>query len=86
MATSIGVDLFKCPSSVSYGLTREPIKVYGVPIHIKIAKLEMEIRSLITDRNDTPFLLGRMDIFDQFTVTFDTSAGHILLKPLHRLS
>ena len=81
MAIEIGIDLSHCETTLAYGISSEPLKAYIASIMIKIAKMELPVRCLITERNDTPLLLGRMDIFDKFNITFDNTRLKIVFTP-----
>ena len=77
MARQIGIDLSQCQRSKIYGLAKEPIKAYLAIITMRLGKKEFPLRCLISERNDTPFLLGRVDIFDKFNIEIDNIKGVI---------
>ena len=78
----VGVDLSACKIVQSYGLKNEPVKVFVAKITIRIAKLEFPIRCLFTEDDSTSLLLGRMDIFSRFNITFDNKHKKIRLSEI----
>ncbi|MBI5347086.1 MAG: retroviral-like aspartic protease family protein [Candidatus Aenigmarchaeota archaeon] len=64
LAKYIGINLNSCKKKRSKGIEGHGINVYVGKIQIKIGDEEFKARCLFSERDDTPFLLGRMDIFD----------------------
>jgi hypothetical protein len=77
MADIIGIDLKRCPQSVSYGIEGGGIKIFMGHIQIKISHVELKIRCLFSERETTPYLLGRADLFSVFNIAFDNKRRKI---------
>lgn len=82
MAEVIGIDLTTCPQGVSYGVEGEGIKVYMSKIQIKIGQVELKVRCLFSEKETTPYILGRADIFSIFNITFDNQNKKIKLSKI----
>jgi hypothetical protein len=42
-----------------------------VPLRMEIGNVALDVRVARAMRDDVPALLGRLDVFDRFTITFD---------------
>lgn len=82
MAEDIGVNLQTLPQTRSYGIGDKGIKVYMSNIKIKIATEELKIRCLFSEKDTTPFLLGRMDVFSRFNISFDNRRKKVIFTPI----
>lgn len=79
MAELTGIDLSFCKQDRTYGLKNEPLNVYIGNITIRISRYKFPIRCLFTEDDSTSLLLGRMDIFSRFNITFDNKNKKIKL-------
>ncbi len=92
-----GADFTMMPSSMRHLLDAEvsqskSLTVYGIEgggvlcsvigVVLKIAEVEFEVTSLISSKDTTPFILGRMDFFSRFNITFDNKNQKIILDPI----
>ena len=82
MADIIGIDLTTCSQSVSYGIEGEGIKVYMSKIQIKIGQVELKVRCLFSEKETTPYILGRADIFSILNITFNNRSKKIKLSKI----
>jgi len=82
MADVIGIDLTTCPQSISYGIEGDGVKVYMGKIQIKIGQVELKVRCLFSEKETTPYILGRADIFSTFNITFDNQNKKIRLSKI----
>lgn len=71
MADLIGIDLASCPKGTSYGIEGRGVRVYMSKIHVKIGQVETKVRCLFCERESTPYILGRADVFSAFNIVFD---------------
>ena len=79
MADVMDVDLSTCPQGTSYGIEGDGVKVYASKIQIKIGPVELKVRCLFSKREDTPYILGRADLFSIFNITFDNKNRKVKL-------
>lgn len=82
MADLLGIDLAGVPSGRSLGIEggRE-IKTWLDWIHLTIGPYPVLLRCLFSENEQTPYLLGRADLFSDFSITFDTRRRKIRLTP-----
>ncbi|MEW6619896.1 MAG: retropepsin-like aspartic protease [bacterium] len=78
-AEDLGIDLEQCPIDRSYGIEGDGVKVYLSPITVKIGSHNLTIKCLFSEKENTPYLLGRMDIFSHFNITFDNEQKKLIL-------
>jgi len=82
MAEVIEIDLSTCPQSCSYGIEGDGIKVYASQIQIRIGQVELKVRCLFSEKETTPYILGRADVFSRFNIIFDNRNKKIKLTKL----
>lgn len=82
MAEDIGLNIRNLQKSRSYGIEDKDIEVYIGNVKVKIGPEELKIRCLISEKDTTPFLLGRIDVFPRFNITFDNSRKKISFIPI----
>ncbi|MBN1673244.1 MAG: retroviral-like aspartic protease family protein [Kiritimatiellae bacterium] len=71
MADVIGIDLAACPHDRSRGIEGHDFRVYPSRISIRIGGTEIDVRCLFSDKETTPYILGRADVFSAFNILFD---------------
>ena len=82
MAEDIGVNLKTLPQTCSYGIENRGIGVYIGKIKVKFATKALNIRCLFSEKDTTPFLLGRIDIFTHFNINFDNKHRKVTFAPI----
>ena len=82
MAEDIGTNLKTLPQARSYGIEDRGIVVFIGHLTVKFAAEELSIRCLFSEKDTTPFLLGRMDIFSHFNVHFDNRRKKVTFIPI----
>lgn len=63
-----------------YGIAGKSVYAYPGKIELKIASKVLKVRCYYIDAQDSTFLLGRLDIFDKFSIIFDSVKKQIILK------
>ncbi|MFH1562048.1 MAG: hypothetical protein ABIF11_01320 [Nitrospirota bacterium] len=81
-AEHIGIDLSLCPKYHSTKIEGQGITCYGAKITVKIRQDLFPIRCLFSEKDTTPYLLGKMDIFDKYNIIFDNKNEKILFVPI----
>lgn len=66
MSAIVGIDLADTPETIMYTANNEPMLTYRGSLSLRIDRRPLEIPCVFTDRDDTPFLLGRMGLIDRF--------------------
>lgn len=82
MAEDTGLNLKTLPQIRSMGIEGKGIIVYVGNIRIKVGTEELTILCLFSEKDTTPFLLGRMDIFLHFSINFDNKHKRVIFIPL----
>lgn len=85
MADLVGVDLKKVPSGWSLGIEGKGIKTWIGHIEVAIGPYLVPLRCLFSSNDETPYLLGRADLFSAFLIAFDTRKRKIRLTPRIKL-
>lgn len=85
MADLVDVDLKKAPSGWSLGIEGKGIKTWLGHIEMAIGPHLVPLRCLFSSNEETPYLLGRADLFSAFSVAFDTRKRKIRLTPRIKL-
>lgn len=85
MAERLGLDLKKADKSKSCGIGGHIINTWITRIPIYFQRTEYFVRASITSDNDTPLLLGRIDLLDQvFSWNFDSLNKKIIFQQIRR--
>lgn len=66
MSTIVGFDLADAQQMIMYTANNEPMVTYRGSLSLRIDAQSLQIPCVFTDRDDTPFLLGRMGFIDRF--------------------
>lgn len=66
MSTIVGIDLTDAPETIMYTANNEPMVTYRGTLSLRIDGLSLQIPCVFTDKDDTPFLLGRVGLIDRF--------------------
>lgn len=82
MARLTGFSLPRTPDTHVSGISGRPIAAYIGNLTLKIQSEIFDVRCLFTRSNRTPLLLGRVDFFSLFSVTFDGRNSHIILDKI----
>ena len=64
------------------GIGEKRSTAYFGKIEVKIGQRELQIRCYFIDAEDSTLLLGRLDIFDKFSITFDSLNKQIIFKQI----
>lgn len=68
MAEIVGIDLKDCPQEVMYTAENEPMVTFHAKVKVRFRKKVFGILCVFTDRDDTPFLLGRVGFIGRFNM------------------
>jgi predicted aspartyl protease len=80
LADEIGIDLKKCPTSKTLGVEGKGIKIHHSQVRIRIGHLENRIRCAFAPHDHIPPLLGRLDIFSSYNITFSAEKMSIIFR------
>jgi len=67
----LGVELARCPQDVFFGIEGTGVRVYRGTASLKIGPHPLRVRCVFSTHEQGPLILGRMDVFQHFTITFD---------------
>lgn len=80
-ASFLPVDLKKLKQTTTYGVGGISISTYSLILPIKIGRYEFKIHASIIKDKNTPFLLGRKDVFDRkFSLIVDSKENKTILR------
>lgn len=83
MGERLGLNLAKANKSQSQGIGGILLETWIVRTPIYIKKKEFIVRASITSDNQTPFLLGRVDLLDKvFSWNFDSRVKKIIFRKI----
>ncbi len=71
VARDINIDLSTLPKMHFCGIEGGNITAYLAKITVKITKNPVEITCALSSNEQSPFILGRKDIFSKFNILFD---------------
>lgn len=66
MAKIVGVNLETCPQDVMYTASNEPMITYHSKVEVRLGREEFRLPCVFTDKDDTPFLLGRVGFIEKY--------------------
>lgn len=82
MADLLGIDLAKVPSGRSLGIEGgRGVKTWLDWIRLTIGPYPVRLRCLFSENEQTPYLLGRADLFSAFSIAFDSRRKKIRFTP-----
>lgn len=81
LAIEIGIDLKRCPLSQTQGVEGRGTKIYHSKIKIFIGQWNHVIRCAFAGHDHIPPLLGRLDVFSKYNITFHAGKNYILFQP-----
>lgn len=84
LAAEIGLNLKQSQISTTLGVEGRGIKIYHAHITIQIGKWQDTIRCAFAAHDHIPPLLGRMDIFSRYNITFHGARRSIIFQRLQK--
>jgi hypothetical protein len=81
MADLVGVDLKHASAGRSLGIEGKGVETWLGHIKVPIGPYLIPLRCLFSSNDETPYLLGRADLFSAFSIAFDTRRQKIRLTP-----
>ena len=82
LAEDIGIDLRQSTKARTYGIEGNGIVGRVGKIQIMIGDKQLQITCMFAERETMPYILGRMDIFSNFNISFDNVNKKIILFPI----
>jgi hypothetical protein len=67
----LGIDLARCTQETFFGIEGIGIRVYRGWLPIRIGAVPLRVRCVFSTQEHHPLILGRMDVFQHFSITFD---------------
>ena len=80
----LGVDLAQCTQDTFFGIEGSGLRVFRGWIALKIGPHPVRVRCVFSPREHTPLILGRLDVFQHFSITFDNHRHLIRFTRLAR--
>lgn len=80
MSDVVGVNLVMAKQEVMYTANNEPMVTYAGTMRIRLDKEELHVPCVFTDRDDTPFLLGRAGFIDRFEMLLSAREKALVIE------
>lgn len=80
MSKVVGVDLTSAPQEIMYTANNEPMITYRSKVKVKFAGEEFDLPCVFTDKDDTPFLLGRVGFIDEFEMLLSAKKKRLVFE------
>lgn len=80
--TDLGINLARCPQEIFFGIEGTGVRVYRGRITLKIGPHPLQVRCVFSPHEHTPLILGRLDLFRHFSITFDNRRHRIRFTKL----
>ena len=82
VAEQLGVNLGSAREMKVTGIEGSGVRAWLSEITLKIGEAECRLPCLFSSNENTPCLLGRMELFRRFNVTFDNRGQKIILESI----
>lgn len=82
VAEVTGVELEKSPQEVMYTASNEPMITYHAKLKVCFGEEILDLLCVFTDRDDTPFLLGKIGFIDKYTIILDGRKKKLIFKKI----
>ena len=76
----VGFNLEEAKQEIMYTANNEPMTTYRGSIEIILGNKKFKLPVVFTDKDDTPFLLGRMGIIDKFDILLSKKDQEIIFS------
>lgn len=76
----VGIDLAKCRQEIMYTANNEAMVTFRGKIVINLNSKDLELPCVFTEKDDTPFLLGKTGIIDRFDILLSAKKKKIILE------
>ena len=83
--TELGVRLSQCPQDLFFGIEGTGVRVYRGSLSLKIGTHPLRVRCVFSTHEHCPLILGRMDVFRHFSITFDNCRNVIRFTKIRRI-
>lgn len=80
LANELGIKYNPNAKDKLYGIGQQALPASPGKLKLMIGNREIEIRSYFVHSQDSILLLGRLDIFEQFSVNFDRSSQSVIFS------
>lgn len=80
----LGVKLSRCPQEIFFGIEGTGVRVHRGWLSLNIGGHPLRVRCVFSTHEHCPLILGRMDLFRHFSITFDNRRHVIRFTKLSR--
>lgn len=80
LAEEIGINLRRCRTSLTLGIEGRGIKIYHAKLQIRIGDWTSWVRCAFANHDRIPPLLGRLDLFSRYTITFHAKRRSVVFQ------
>ena len=82
--TELGITLSQCPQDILFGIEGRGVRVYRGALSLRIGPYPVRLRCVFSTHEHCPLILGRMDLFHHFSITFDNRRHVIRFTKISR--
>lgn len=82
LAETLGIPYNKAKPTKLFGIGDKSVNAYPGTIILKIGNQELNVRAYFSGEDESDFLLGRLDIFDRFDISFLSSKQKIVFTKI----
>lgn len=80
MSQVVGFNLEKAKQEIMYTANNEPMTTYKGLVGVILGNKKFKLPVVFTDKDDTPFLLGRKGIIDKFDILLSKKEQEIIFS------
>ncbi len=80
LASELGINIKSCPRSITQGVEGGGIRIYHASVILRLGAWQDRVRCAFAEHDQIPPLLGRLDIFSRYTITFHAERHSIIFR------
>lgn len=84
LARKLGLNYDSKRKTKLYGIGKKSVDAYPGKIIIKLGQFKIAVRTYFIDAEDSTLLLGRLDMFERFNITFNTRNRKVVFESMKK--
>lgn len=82
LAKKLGLNINLGSKTILFGIGERKVGAYSGSVILQMGGNDYKVRCFFMDAEDSVLLLGRLDVFDKFSITFDPKKRIIIFNPI----
>lgn len=82
LATNLGLVVNRNEKTQLFGIGEKSVPAYPGNVVLQFGISEKPVRAYFVDASESTLLLGRLDVFDKYTIVFDASSHEVKFHSL----